>query len=329
MSEFLEFLNTAPHEKLVKVNGLDDSLAERLIAARPLPSVEESLKVEGMSEELLENLKSTFNNLDQSKPVKSAPEEVQAVVEEKPVHTHQPARVWVKILRAVLIILILAGTVYAAVIYGVPYIYNTFLRPVENNTAQLSEVAAQQAADAKRLDGEIAALQERVATLEGRADGVDKAIAAQGESLANLDSLQTQLEQKLADQGTQLSSEMNYQINLIRAVDYLSRARLYLSQSNFGLARADALSARTLLGVLLPSAPPAQTYALNEAISRLDLALANLPAYPVVAVYDIDIAWQYLADGLNAVSPTVIAPAAAPTESTPISEATPETTSTP
>lgn len=122
---------------------------------------------------------------------------------------------------------------------------------------------------------------------------------------------------------------MSYQIDLMRAIDYLSRSRLYLSQSNFGLAREDAFSARTLLSELLSSAPAEQTYALNETINRLDLALANLPAYPVVAVYDIDIAWQYLTDGLNAVAPTLNAPTAVPPEVTPIAKLTPEGTPVP
>jgi hypothetical protein len=33
-------------------------------------------------------------------------------------------------------------------------------------------------------------------------------------------------------------------------------------------------------------------------IARLDLALGNLPAFPVVAVDDVDIAWQLLVNDL-------------------------------
>jgi hypothetical protein len=128
-----------------------------------------------------------------------------------------------------------------------------------------------------------------------------------------------------------LNAELTYQVNLLRAVNYLSRCRLYLSQSNFGLAREDALSARNLLSQMQPAVPAGQAYALNEAINRLDIALSNLPAYPVVAVYDIDIAWQYLADGLNETAPTLAAPTVAPTEATSLPKATslPEATPLP
>lgn len=329
MNDFLDFLNSAEEETLIKIKGLSRSLAGRLIAARPFASVEDSLKVEGMNEKLLEKMQTAFANQTQPEPSLPKTEEPKPVVEEQSTPMRKPTPSWVKVVRGVLIVLILIGAVYAAIIYGVPFIYEKFLRPVENNTNRLSEVSALQAADTKRLGEEIVTLQERVSTLEGRADAVDKAISAHDESLANLQLLQSELEQKLSDQDKRLTAEMSYQIDLLRAIDYLSRSRLYLSQSNFGLAREDAFSARTLLSELLSSAPAEQTYALNETINRLDLALANLPDYPVVAVYDIDIAWQYLTDGLNAVAPTVNSPTAVPPEVTPIAKLTPEGTPVP
>lgn len=232
-------------------------------------------------------------------------------------------RVWVIVLRWLLILLILAGAVYVVILYGVPFIYNTFLRPVENNTTQLSQVAARQASDTQRLEGEITTLQARITGLETRADAVDKALAAHDVTLTNLNTLQNELKQALSDQESHQAAALSYQVDLLRAVNYLSRSRLYLSESNFGLARADALSARNLLASLQASAPAEQAYALNEALNRLDLALANLPAYPVVAVYDIDIAWQYLADGLSETAPTLVAPSTAPTVATALPEATP------
>jgi hypothetical protein len=325
MSNFLEYLNNAEEETLLKLKGLSKPLVERLIAGRPFAAVEDSLKVEGMNEKLLAKLQTAFTH--QSQPLPTELESEAAL--EKTSSVRKPTQRWVRVLRWALIVLILLGAIYAAILYGVPFIYNTFLRPVENNASRLSEVAALQASDAKRLEGEIVTLQERALTLESRTDAVEIAIAAHDKSLASLESLQSELEQKLNAQDLRLSKELTYQIDLLRAIDYLSRSRLYLSQSNFGLAREDALSARTLLGELLPSAPVEQTFALTETINRLDLALSNLPAYPVVAVYDIDIAWQYLADGLNAVAPTLNAPASAPTEATPVVAQTPVSTPVP
>jgi hypothetical protein len=318
MSDLLEFLNSATESDL-QSKGLSATLSKRLVDARPYASTEDALKVKGLTAAKLGELESQFD----AKPEVETQTETEVVAEVPAAEVKKP-RVWVRVLRWVLVLLILAGAIYAAILYGVPFIYNTFLRPVENNTAQLSEVAALQKADSARLEEEIATLQARVTDLESRADAVDQALAAQSETLANLAAMQTELDQTL-------NAELTYQVNLLRAVNYLSRCRLYLSQSNFGLAREDALSARNLLSQMQPAVPAGQAYALNEAINRLDIALSNLPAYPVVAVYDIDIAWQYLADGLNETAPTLAAPTVAPTEATSLPKATslPEATPLP
>jgi hypothetical protein len=88
------------------------------------------------------------------------------------------------------------------------------------------------------------------------------------------------------------------EIMLTRAIETLSRARLYLSQSNFGLAKIDVQSARSILAELSTEAPPYQVNAFDQIIGRLDLALGNLPAFPIIAVDDVDIAWQLLMMGL-------------------------------
>jgi hypothetical protein len=94
---------------------------------------------------------------------------------------------------------------------------------------------------------------------------------------------------------------------------------LYLAQSNFGLAREDVKSARDLLAALQNESENA---ARGQAIARLDLALGNLPAFPVVAAGDLEIAWQILMSGE---APAAATPA--PTvEATPTVEPTLEAT---
>lgn len=311
MSEFLEFLNSADEETLLKIDGMPKALAKRLIAARPIESNEACLEIKGMSVKLFSTLQSGYLEHKEDK-IEEAVEALEAqdeVEEEK----KQP-KLWVKILRWVLIILILAGAVYAAIIYGVPFIYNTFLKPVESNTAQLGSVAATQSSEIARLD----ALADRVATLETRANAVDESIAGLTASIDNLTTLSSQLD-----------TEVSYKLDEARALHYLSRARLYLSQSNNGLARADVLSARNLLSAISANTPADQVYAMNEVLNSLDLALSNLPAYPTVAVYHLDIAWQYLVDDLSATAPTVVPQAAAPTEVTATIEAPVEVTPAP
>jgi hypothetical protein len=78
----------------------------------------------------------------------------------------------------------------------------------------------------------------------------------------------------------------------------LSRARLYLYESNFGLARLDVQAARDLLLSLQSDIATDKEAALGEVITRLDLALGNLPDFPVIAADDLNIAWQLLVNGL-------------------------------
>ena len=118
---------------------------------------------------------------------------------------------------------------------------------------------------------------------------------------------------------------------LTRSIETVARARLFFSQSNFGLAHDDVQAARDILVELLVDAPAYEADALNQIIMRLDFALGNLPAFPVIAVDDVDIAWQLLMRGLPEseadVVPTLTStptPAPIPTF-TPTAEATPST----
>ena len=126
----------------------------------------------------------------------------------------------------------------------------------------------------------------------------------------------------------------------IRDSETVARARLFLSQSNFGLAHDDVQAARDILAELSVEAPTYQVDALNQIIMRLDFALSNLPAFPVIAVDDVDIAWQLLMRGLPESEADVIVtftPSVPPTPAavstfTPTSEVTPSAitpTSTP
>jgi hypothetical protein len=308
MTDFLEFLNSADEETLLNFEGMPKTLPKRLIAARPIETTEDCLKIKGMSEKLFTSLQTVFLQQKQEK----MEDAIEALEAEEAEEERRETKPWVKAIRWLLILLVILAAAFAAFKYGVPYIYNTFLKPVENNAALLNEVAATQSADTARLNAQLIALTNRVATLEARADAVDAGIASLTASIDDLNAVSASLDAKVA-----------YELDLSRALHYLSRARLYLSQDNNGLARADVVSARNLLYTLIANAPTAEVYALNETINNLDLALSNLPAYPVVAVYYVDIAWQYLADDLSATAPTVIPPTAAPTEAPVQATATP------
>jgi hypothetical protein len=236
--------------------------------------------------------------------------------------------------------LIILGVIGLGLYYGLPLLYNRYIVPVEQNTAGLTELQSQQ----KQMEQELADLQSRMETVEtgqsqnaealtelgGRMDEVESEIAVHTESLSALEEMQSQLEA----QDEAMSAELERQINLLKSMELMSRARLFMFQSNFGLARQDIKTARDLLMMVRTDAPEDLVDDLNEVIRRLDLVLTALPNFPVAARDDLDVAWQVLLLGLpqaqidadGTAVPTVTPPATPATTFTPTLEVTVEPT---
>ncbi len=218
--------------------------------------------------------------------------------------------------RLVLLLIFLA-VLSMALYFAVPLFYDTFVRPVEQNASQVRELQSWQ----EQAEQELADLQTRLETIESvqnqhdqsideldqRVIDIEGEITARTESLAALERLQSELEA----QNQEISEELERQINLLKSMELLSRARLSLYQSNFGLARQDVQIARDLLVDIPPGDSEPLSADLGEVISRLDMTLANLPTFPVAASDDLDIAWQILLAGKPEES-TAVTTASAP-----------------
>jgi hypothetical protein len=214
------------------------------------------------------------------------------------------------LLRLVLLLIFL-GLLSIALYLALPWLYERFIRPVERNTVQVAELQSRQ----EQTEQELADLHTKLGTLETvqnqhdgslneldqRMSDIEAEIAARSESLAALERLQSDLE----EQNQAVSVELERQISLLKAMELLSRARLSMYQSNFGLARQDVQIARNLLATVQPDAPESLSEELEAVLLRLDLTLSNLPNFPVAASDDLDIAWQILLSGLPEVTPTV------------------------
>jgi DNA uptake protein ComE-like DNA-binding protein len=330
MKDFLEFLNTAETEAIEELPGVTAAMAEKIAAARPFASLEDCSKVLGLTEKKIAKIKADYEkSLEPPVEQKAAdtPSDVDEPLqiepdEQKPLRKNVAGRIFAWIL----VLLLLAAAVYAVIRWGIPFIYEKYIKPVETNAAELTDLASQQSSDVASLNEYIAGLEARISDLESRADGFDKSLASHNEALDQLETMQKLIDQQMSDQKTDLLDELEIRVSLTRAIELLSRSRLYLSESNFGLAKDDLQSCRNLLYALQDQLPKDQLGAMKIVISRLDLALSNLPAYPVVAVYDVDTAWQYLVDGLpnvpeQLVTPLVMPPTETP-EPTPTSPAT-------
>ncbi len=208
-------------------------------------------------------------------------------------------------------LVILLSLLSLALYLVLPWLYQKFITPVEQNTAQVRELQSQQEQTRQKL----AELQTRLETLETvqnghdgsltdldqRLSGIETEIAARTKSLTELENMQAELQA----QNKTVSAELERQINLLKAMELLSRARLSMYQSNFGLAKQDVQIGRDLLAKIQPDAPAPLGDELEAVVQRLDMTLSNLPNFPVAASDDLDIAWQILLAGLPQATPTL------------------------
>ena len=341
MSDFLQFLNTASIDSLTKLSGVSPALAESVIATRPFDTVEDCLKVRGMGKNILARAQSSFEQSEvefiQDEraliPVEQHEEQDIVPIQEKPQAKEVPARetkpsfserlgrafLWFfrALLRLILIILVIGG-LGAAIYYGVPLLYEKFVTPVEQNAFRVNELENEIASlelQLTEIQRQFADANSQLIEANARIDGIEQSVQAHTTTLATLTEMQATLEAQLKEGNDKTLLALNHEIKMTRVLDFLARARLYLAQSNFGLAREDVQSARDLLEILQSETDDP---ILIQAVERLDMALGNLPGFPVIASGDLEIAWQILMTGESAPTPTP--------ESTPESTATPEAT---
>jgi uncharacterized coiled-coil protein SlyX len=206
-------------------------------------------------------------------------------------------------------LLVILSAVSIGLYYVLPRLYQQYIQPVQDNTDQLEQLRVQQIQNEQtltELDARLAEIETAqagqagaIATLETRVGDLEAGIAAHTETLARLEQMQATLQAQSDAAGV----ELEQQVQLLKAMELLSRARLFMYQSNFGLAEQDVLIARNLLAALQPDAPESLADDLTAVILRLDLTLSNLPGFPVAARDDLDIAWQILLGGLPPAQP--------------------------
>jgi len=158
--------------------------------------------------------------------------------------------------------------------------------------------------------------------MQGEVDLLGEAISAQGESLATLQDRMS---------GDRSPEALLRSLQVLRAMELLTRSRMLLVQNNVGLARTDLAAARELMIELQPVVPADQQDAIEEVIARLDAALSALPGSPVAAADALEGAWQLLLAGLPSAATTAAEAEAtvAPAEGTPTAEVSPTVESVP
>ena len=312
MSDFLAFLNSADAETLTKTPGISPTLAESIIASRPFENADDCLRVRGMGKTLLARLQSAYEaagQVSEGRALQTVEGEAAPaiVVTSSPAgeSASQPGPSFgsrlgalglslVRGLVRLLALIIIFGAIAALIYYGAPAIRSYLMGPVEQNRLEIVQLRS----ELQTMQDQVTDLQTQLSEANSRVDALEQSIATHTASLAKLEEMQAALEKNVESGDAKLTADLTREIALTRSIEYLSRARLYLSQSNFGLAREDVQAARDLLAEIQTNEPDFKAGALAQILMRLDLALGNLPAFPVIAVSDVDIALELLLSGL-------------------------------
>ncbi len=190
-------------------------------------------------------------------------------------------------------VLVVAAAIVVASFVGWPILYSRYIAPIGANTADLDEVRDRLAAVEARQDelaAERATLDERIGGVDGRVGGLEDALDEHTRRLAELDAMDV----TLASGQSAGTAEAAREVSILRAMELMSRARLFLYESNFGLAEEDLVAARDVLAALDEGTASTSQETIQVAIERLDRTIDSLPELPVVASDDLDIAWQAL-----------------------------------
>jgi len=151
----------------------------------------------------------------------------------------------------------------------------------------------------------------RVADLEASLGELDEAITTSLDALDEaLDALSKTASQTAEDVES-LTAKVNddkalvavqTDVQMLKAMEMLTRARLLLAQNNPGLAEVEGRAARAGRCARQANAPDDQTKAVTTVVQRLDAALGQLPDNTRLASDEFEVAWQLLARGI---APTV------------------------
>ncbi|HKZ55095.1 MAG TPA: hypothetical protein VJ123_06420 [Anaerolineales bacterium] len=229
-----------------------------------------------------------------------------------------------RVLLRLLVVLLVGAGLGAAVYFGVPTLYRSYIEPVRWNSEQILQLEEQLAEarvqarsrDAEvsdrlaELEGQLAAQRETLAGLETGLEGLRAAVEELAERLAGFDRLGRRVQslegdaEKAAAQIAELEGALSgsdlptqrlaRQVHLIRSMELLNRARLWLIEGDLGRAGEEIAAARKILESVLQGAPQAEADTIRPVLERLDLALKDLAVSPVIAADDLEIAWRLL-----------------------------------
>ncbi|MGB6423544.1 MAG: hypothetical protein WBF05_17055 [Anaerolineales bacterium] len=185
------------------------------------------------------------------------------------------------------------------------------LEAIEASQEILAAGQSEIAEDIQALDTEVSDMETRLGALES---DLQAYISIKETLQAKLETLQVDVEaassfitgfnqnaETLSDQITSYGERwqaLENEIQLLKAMELLTRSRILLVQGNTDLALADIQDARDLLADLSGKVSDFQETALLEITSRLDTVLERINTAPTSVVNLLESAWKMLFEGL-------------------------------
>jgi len=185
------------------------------------------------------------------------------------------------------------------------------LETIETSQETLAAGQSEIAEDIQALGTEVSDMETRLGALE---NDLQAYISIKETLQAKLETLQEDVEvaslfisgfnqnaetisEQIASYGERWQALEN-EVQLLKAMELLTRSRILLVQGNTDLARADIQDARDLLADLSGKVSDFQETALLEITSRLDNVLERINTAPTSVVNLLESAWKLLFAGL-------------------------------
>lgn len=170
-------------------------------------------------------------------------------------------------------------------------------------TEEMGQLEAMQTS-MEEIRTEQEALRDDLTLTEGALEDMDTSISGMDADLDTMAATVDELNEQVSAYGEIVQGQdekllqMAIEIQMLKAMQLLTRARLFLVQGNITLARTDVLQAGELLSNLSSSVPEDQEETLLEIVSRLDDVLEIMARSPIAAADGLEAAWQLLVEGL-------------------------------
>ncbi len=167
---------------------------------------------------------------------------------------------------------------------------NARIRALNDDLGNLTRQQEASQAALENLQQDLDALTQTLDALESQYAALQESVDANQEGLTLLSDYLTSQEAPLA--------VVYREVQLVKAMELLTRSRISLELSDAGQARSAVEEARALLLDLRTFTFGAQTEALDAIIERLDLTLDDFGKAPSLVSNDLESAWQLLLAGL-------------------------------